>query len=147
MHRILTVAPIRQRLATALGVATVALTLAVALPGQAQASASGCVYSQSTPRSCVSVVGSGTYVNSVTGGVQLAVRQSARGFFHVWGSGFSYYTSPDVTYWNQSYWHLQTYWGQRFNINRNLPNGSKVCASFWDSRLGWRNGACETIIA
>jgi hypothetical protein len=138
--------PVCQRLAAALAAAGVALLLAIALPGQAQASASGCVDSQPTPRSCVAVVGSGTYVNSVTGGVQLGIRQSARGHFHVWGPGFSYNTN-DATYWNQSWWHLQTYWGPTFAIGRNLPNGSKVCAAFYDTRLGWRNAACKTIIA
>jgi hypothetical protein len=146
MKSILTGNPVCQRLAATLAAVGVALLLTIALPGQAQASATGCVWSQAVPRSCVKVIGSSTYVNSIAGGVNLGPRQSARGHFHVWGSGFSYYTS-DATYWNQSWWHLATYWGQTFPIGRNLPNGSKVCAAFYDTRLGWRNGACETIIA
>jgi hypothetical protein len=118
--------------------------LVVALPGKAQASATGCVWSQPTPISCVKVVGAGTWVDSVAGGVNLAARQSARGHFRVYGHGFSVYTS-DATYWNQSWWHRQTFWGPSFRMNRNLPAGSNVCAAFYDLQRGWRPPACVRI--
>src|SRR2546423_9619417 len=52
----------------------------------ASASADGCVWSQSTPISCVQVVGSSTYVDTIRGGVNLGARQSARGSFYMYDS-------------------------------------------------------------
>jgi hypothetical protein len=139
--RILTAKTLRRRLVATVGAAMIGLTLAAALPGQAQASASGCAYANS----CVRVVGAGTFVNNVTGGFDLAVRQSVRGEFNVRGPGFSFW-SPVATYWNQSWWHRHTAWGPTFQLNRYLPNGSKVCAQFYDNQRLY-NQACETITA
>jgi hypothetical protein len=148
MPHLLIASPLSRRATTAIGVILAALTLAVTLlPGRAQASASGCVNSQNPPRSCVSVFGAGTWVDSIKGAVILWPRQSDRGYIRVWGSGFAY-DSPVVTRWNQSYINGHQYWSPDFAINRNLPDGSKVCAA-WHSDVAhhWRNAACETIHA
>lgn len=124
-------------------VAALLATLALALPTPAHASADGCVYSSWNPRSCVQVVGAGLWVDSVRPGVNLLPRGSFHGYFHIWGSGFSH-TTGTGTSWNQSWFHDQTFWGPVFHIQRDLPNGSRVCAQAIDSN-GVHSPACETI--
>jgi hypothetical protein len=130
-------------LAAALGAIFVAAT-------PAAASADGCVWSSATPRSCVQVVGSSTYVNSARGGVNLAVRQSARGHFQVYDTrGYFNRNTTEQTYWNQSWWHAQTFWGPNITLNKYLPNRDQVCAIFWERRGGnyiRHSPACITII-
>ena len=57
--------------------------------------------------------------------------------------------TQDRTYWNQSWWHRQTFWGPTLNWNNNLPNGDRVCSSFWERRgnqLIRHSPACITIV-
>ena len=118
----------------------------------ASASANGCVWSDNAPRSCVQVIGSSTFVNNAGGGVNLGVRQSARGHFEVYDS--SHYINPplnssDTTYWNQSYFHTATFWGPDNRINRYFPDRDVICAIFWERRgTGYvrHNPACETVV-
>jgi hypothetical protein len=111
--------------------------LAVLAPASASASASGCAgYTGSVTQSCVKVVGTGTYVTSVSGGVKLAARATFRGSVKVWGSGFSY-SSGQRTTWNES-WIARTFWTSTWTLNRNLTNGSRVCA-----QAVWYDGSAE----
>jgi hypothetical protein len=116
----------------------------------ASASADGCVWSESTPISCVRVVGSSTYVNSATGGVNLGARQSARGSFHTYDTSRKFNVqTQEYTYWNQSWWHRQTFWGPTRTLNRYLPNNDQVCSSFWERRGNHvirHSPACITIV-
>jgi hypothetical protein len=86
-----------------------ALTLPVMT---ASASADGCVRSELPPNSCVTVVGSSTYVDTAGGGVLLSARQSARGHFQVYSVEARFdFQSPDQTYWNESY-YADTFWAR-----------------------------------
>ncbi len=144
MHRVLTANPVSQRLSRAVGTIVLALTLAVAWPGPAQASVTECAWSQPPPRSCISVSGTPGGPMSLAGGVNLAPRQTATGRFHLWGQTdsrrFDLFTGT-ATYSNRSS-AAQTIWGRRFVINQPLSGGSRVCAQFIDSRLGPRTEAC-----
>jgi hypothetical protein len=136
-----------RRLGACLSVlAFLAATLVVATP-EAWASADGCDNYGNNPKSCVQVQGSGTYVDWARGGVTLAARGSTRGHFDIWWDGGSV-TTPDETLSNDSF-IAHTKWGQTVAINGNLPNGSKVCASFFqlhsDGSYGRKGEACVGI--
>lgn len=114
---------------------------------QVSASATGCV--NGAPSSCVRVIGASTFVDSVGGGVVLAVRQSVRGHFTTYSTEARFaFTSPNQTYWNQSWWHFATFWGPLSRLNHTVPDGSQICSTFWE----WKGGgyvhhapACETV--
>jgi len=146
MHHPLIIHPLSRRVTTAIGAVLAACTLAVALfPGQAQASASGCVNSQLPPRSCIDVLGTGLFLHKIRGGVVIGELQRDTGYVRVWGPGFSH-DSPTVTRFNESPFHVHLYWSPYFTVDRNLPNGARVCAAWHDNIAHhWRNAACETI--
>ena len=57
------------------------------------------------------------------------------------------FTSAVATYQNNSF-IKHTKWGPSFPVNRDLPDGSKVCANFIESKGGGyieHPAACETI--
>jgi hypothetical protein len=117
----------------------------------AAASATGCVFSNPAPRSCVQVIGASTFVDKAGGGVNLGPRQSARGHFLVYDTDgwFHPINSNDTTYWNQSWFHAATFWGPNNIVNMYLPNQDRICAIFWQRRgTGYvrHSPACETVI-
>ncbi len=122
---------IRRILGTAVTLAAVGALLVLS-PLPARASADGCDEIGNHPRSCVQVRGAGTFVDWVRGGVTLGPRQDTRGHFEVWGHGFRHF-SADETLANDSF-VAHTKWGRRFDVGRDLPAGSKVCARFYERR-------------
>jgi hypothetical protein len=118
---------------------------ALAVAPSALASASGCTGNDGFPASCIEILGGGTYVTSMSGKVQLQIRQNVVGHFRLTGPGLSL-SSPDRTYWNQSYFHHQTY-GYKWSFNRNVARG-RYCSSFIQRTLtGYRvkPPACKTV--
>lgn len=115
-----------------------AMLVPLMVPATAEASADSCVWSDRQPRSCVQVKGASTYVDWARGGVDLRPRQSARGYFYVYDSRREYinFSTREATYWNQSWWHRKTYWGNLSKIKKHLPDGRKVCARFIERRGG-----------
>lgn len=116
----------------------VAILTPLTIPALAEASADDCVWSDAQPRSCVQVKGASTFVDWARGGVDLRPRQSARGYFYVYDSRREYinFSTREATYWNQSFWHRKTYWGNLSNVRKHLPNSRKVCARFIERRGG-----------
>lgn len=148
MHHPLITHRLSRRVTTAIGAVLAACALAAALlPGQAQASATGCVNSQLAPRSCIDVLGTGLFLHKIRGGVVLNALDVDTGHVRVWGPGFSH-DSPTVTRSNESPFHSHKWWSPYLTVDRNLPNGARVCAAWHDDQQGhWRNAACETIHA
>ena len=131
--------------AAALGLA---LGAAVLTTAAASATATDCVGSSATA-SCINVQGSGTHVNWIKGGAELAPHKSARGYFKITdASGMVGKTTKTVTLSNNSS-TAQTKWGPAVTLNRNLPNGDKVCATFYELKpsgaLTRHSPACKTI--
>src|ERR1700730_4358590 len=121
-------------LTTAAASATTVLTTAAA-----SATATDCVGCSATA-SCINVQGSGTHVNWIKGGAELAPHKNA--------SGMVGKTTKTVTLSNNSS-TAQTKWGPAVTLNRNLPNGDKVCATFYELKpsgaLTRHSPACKTI--
>ena len=138
---------------TPLAALILAMSGVVASTTTASAAADGCVWSEPTPISCVQVWGASLRVDSARAGVDLAVRQSARGHFHVYATGprgFSEVSRSDVTYWNQSWVHHHTFWGPSASVMRDLPNGTRVCGEFVEYKGGRyidHTPACVTVHA
>ncbi len=117
----------------------------------ASASSSGCDGSNSPATSCASVVGAGTYVDSVAGGVNLSTNHSATGYFEIGSAqaGLDFKT-PIQSYYNASRWHNSISWGPSQRVGRQLPTGSVICAWFWEQQNGSyvrHRPACETVHA
>jgi hypothetical protein len=72
---------------------------------------------------CLKVTGTGVHVDSVSVQGNIWGEYLAwDGHYHVWGPGFSYNTPEQ---------HISYTYVWSWNINRNLPNQSKVCAEAW----------------
>ncbi|BAZ12507.1 hypothetical protein NIES4071_43380 [Calothrix sp. NIES-4071] len=126
-------------------IASIFATSFAAIP-KAEATSSGC-----SGGSCVFVQGGGLHVNTVQGGVKVGTRKSVYGHVEIWGSGFHKNTS-DKTYreCNSQTGGCNVIVKDReiVRLNRNLPNGSKVCARFWrkqGSGYADEDIACVTI--
>jgi hypothetical protein len=105
-----------------------AATAATAIP--ARAAADGCTHPIITPGSCVRVLGSGLYVQSITGGALLYPRQSLYGHNEI-RFGNVIRNTPNTTYWNQSYTSRDVMWGPTIPINATLGDGTQVCSYLW----------------
>lgn len=125
--------------------ATAMLVVALA-PASASASSSGCA-GWSTPKSCVRIIGVGTFVDKMGGGVRLDARQSTRGYHVVWGGGLSRHSTVR-TYWNQSWWNRRTFWVD-FGVGRRMPAGTRICSKWveigGDGFARPRAAACKTV--
>jgi hypothetical protein len=103
----------------------------MAAPATVSASANGCVghgFGKRDVTSCVTVHGAGTFVDNVAGGVDMSPYTSAQGHFHVVGGGLDF-TSADALYENNSF-KANTKYGPTFTVQRDVPSGSNICASF-----------------
>ncbi len=139
-------AVVRPRLAGGLVALATAVGAVIAAPATASASATGCV-SGNHPSSCVSVNGASTYVENAAGGVYLEWQSTVVGHFHVFGPGIEVRTA-DAQYTGGFYDHER--YGPPVSVRRDLPDGSRVCASFIESHQGdgtyiTHSPACETI--
>jgi hypothetical protein len=93
------------------------------------ASSSGCTFSY--PQVCVGVHGTGLHVTEVDGGLILRARQSYTGYWTIASSdGQINIKTATATYHNQSYFHPQSYNSGWIPVNRDLPDGAKVCSTF-----------------
>lgn len=124
--------------------------LSALTPATVMASAEGCVQA-SQPSSCVRVSGAGLTVASVAGGVLLAPQQRVLGHFHIYGAGIDF-TSVDALYANDSNYFPNARYGPTFAVNRDLPDGSRVCASLventsdrYSPAYKVHDPACETV--
>lgn len=136
----------RRRLWAAVAIVSLAVPLVLTPP--ASASAEGCVGSGRDPRSCVRVHGAGTYVDWVQGGVLVGLGSEVRGHFEIYGADLRFVTE-DETYSNESYFRVHKKWGKKFDLKRDLPDKSEVCASFFhrkgDGTYEKRSPACVEI--
>jgi hypothetical protein len=78
---------------------------------------------------CVRVVGSSTHVDYVQVKMVLTQNYGDRelDLINIWGDGFNYYTALWGT--NHSRWKWRYISSDHFKINRDLPDGSYICAS------------------
>lgn len=117
-----------------LGLGIAAIAGGVLLPGSpVGASAGGCTGDGGPPTRCVTVQGSGTWVDSVTATVTMTNGQSFYGRVRVWGDGFYYegpterLSDPDENGDSAEY---SSSWDFDFGIGRVLQDGSWVCAAY-----------------
>jgi hypothetical protein len=107
------------------------------------ASSSGCTFAY--PQVCVGVHGTGLHVTEADGGLVLRARQSETGYWTITSSdGQINIKTATGTYHNQSYFHEQSYNSGWIPVNRDLPNGAKVCSTFYATN-GPLGTACVTI--
>jgi hypothetical protein len=107
------------------------------------ASSSGCTFAY--PQVCVGVHGTGLHVTEVDGGLILRSRQSYTGYWTIVSNdGQINIKTATATYNNQSYVHPQSYNSGWIPVNRDLPNGTKVCSTF-NASNGPLGTACVTI--
>lgn len=119
-----------QAFVTSASVVSIIAASVVTIP-KALANAKGCTSSGS----CVYVYGTGLYVSSAHGGVNLSPRGRVYGHTEIWGSysGVNKFrkVTGDKDFFNSSYLP-GTAWDTESKIyQKDLPHGSKVCSQFW----------------
>ena len=118
------------------------LVLTIGTPS-ASASASGCVDEGNRNSSCIKVDGSGTHVNWIQPGSLVAPLAELKGRFFIYDSkGKIEHRTKVYTYRSYSLTPLYM-WGDKFQINKDLPAGDKVCVRLEDG--AYHPPACKTI--
>lgn len=114
-----------------------ALVLFVAMGAtatSAHATATQCDWAPGGVQTCLHVVGSGTYVDGIGLGVGLNPGESTYGHHEVWGDRGArlYFNTRNGRWTNPHRWQGTTLWDPGHRINGSFPNGSRICASFWE---------------
>lgn len=123
----------------------VGITSLLAVPQLADATAGRC-----SGGSCIFVKGNKLNVEYVKGGLTLSNGAKTFGHVEIWGDGFRY-NSPDRHFSNPfrpGGAITRSFTAAQLNLNRDLPNRSKVCSRFWvKTRRGYqgREIVCVTI--
>jgi hypothetical protein len=123
------------------------LAAAAVLPTTAAASGGGCTSFPGSPvPSCVTVDGSGLYVQQVQAGVEVPASVTAVGRFHVWGEGLNWYSGQQ--FFKARWWSYQTFRSTWITVNRRVAPG-EICAS-WEGltspgHYGGDRPACLTV--
>ncbi|KAI8865952.1 hypothetical protein GQ42DRAFT_165796 [Ramicandelaber brevisporus] len=109
-----------------------ALVIACLAAVTVRANSGGCVI-----RTCISVINSGFHVDTIDASVTPG--GDFFGHFRIWGSGFDHNSSEQVWRAGQKY---------TLRVDRDVPNGSMVCAQGWEHSNGQfisRGKACEEV--
>jgi len=100
---------------------------------------------------CLNVVGQGVHVGGIGPGVVLDPGESKYGHHEVWGDQGArlHINTPARSWVNPRRWRATEVWGEGIPINRNFPDGSRICSSFWEHAPGGpvrRGIACVTVV-
>jgi hypothetical protein len=119
-----------QAFVASVGIASVLAVSVAAIP-KVKADSADCT----REGSCVQVKGRRLYVNDAIGGVTLSPRGEIYGHTEVWGSYLGrnrfHKNTADKTLSNSAVVRARVWDTQFVDFNGELPDGSKVCARFW----------------
>jgi hypothetical protein len=101
---------------------------------------------------CVHLVGSGSWLKEMRGGINIAAVISlgssncARGHWTYSSSdGRIKHTTGIYKFCNSSYFHSKTFWAKEWPVDKNFGYNTQVCATFHPDKGKALKPACETV--